>query len=100
MSNLRCATALVLACLLCLPTWVVCGRGGREGGRTEGHQREEGAEPVHDDEEEVDADDAAATLPHLVVGREKAGGEEDGGDDADDDHGVADSAVVEWLWVG
>lgn len=70
------------------------------GEHTECHEGEEGAKEVDEDEPEADADDAAAALPHLVVGWEEADGDEEGGDDADDYHGVVDAAVVEGLLGG
>ena len=79
------------------------GFGGVElgaGEHTECHEGEEGAEKVDEDEPEAYADDAAAALPHLVVGWEEADGDEEGGDDADDYHGVVDAAVVEGLVGG
>jgi hypothetical protein len=48
-----------------------------EEGHTECHEREEGTEEVDDDEDEVYTDDAAAALPHLIVGREEADADED-----------------------
>lgn len=64
---------------------------------TECHEGEEGPEEIDEDEPKAYADDAAAALPHLVVGREEADGDEDGGDNADDYHRVVDAAVVERL---
>lgn len=68
--------------------------------QTECHEREEGAEEVDEDKPEAYTDHAAATLPHLVIGREEADGYENRGDDADNYHGVVDAAVVEGLLGG
>ncbi len=43
--------------------------------RDDAHEGEEGTEPVDGEEEEVDADDAAGSLPELEIWREETAGE-------------------------
>lgn len=70
------------------------------GERTKSHERKESSQPIHAQEYEIDAYDAAVTFGDLEVGRYQSAGEEDGGDDADEGHGPFHAALVGTLGVG
>jgi hypothetical protein len=64
--------------------------------RHECHQREESTAPVDSEKQEVESDDASATLEKLEGYRNEASNEHDEGDDTDGHDRPVDSLCVEW----
>ena len=61
---------------------------------TERHEGKEGPEPVNGQEAEIEADDAAPSLPQLKGHGHEADDEQHSRDGADEGHGPGDAAAV------